>query len=296
MKKLLYIFMLAPVFMACLRLDSQLFNPDTDIKEYLFDRYTGEREIDIGEEYDIPDSLIHVFRLVSDPGGDAVNIYAVYLGRIADISRDTVMLYCHGNTGHLDYYWTRIKLLANAGGKNRYGVMAMDYRGFGRSEGKPTEEGMYEDVDACMRWLKQNGLTDDRLVIYGFSLGSAPATELTANRRTMQPSKLMLESCFASDEVMTQDASGLSLPGSYFSSLKIDNAEEIKKVEEPFFWIHGTDDDFLNIETHGEVVYKNYRGVYSEAHRIEGAKHTDVPSVMGYPEYTQAVDRFIERQ
>lgn len=296
MKKLFNIALLCTVCLSCIRLDSMLYNPESSIEAYSFDTYTGEVEIEVGEEYKIADSLIHSFPLVSDPAGDNLEIYALYVGRIADISTDTVILYCHGNRSHMDYYWPRMKLLANAGGKNRYGVMAMDYRGFGLSEGEPTEEGLYEDVDACMRWLKQMGLSDDRLIIYGFSMGSAAATELCANKRTLQPSKLMLESCFASDEVMAQDASGLSLPGSYFSNLEIDNAEEIRKVEEPFFWIHGVEDDFLSIKTHGEVVYKNYQGRYSEAHRIEGAGHADVPAVMGYPEYLEAVHQFIQRQ
>jgi dipeptidyl aminopeptidase/acylaminoacyl peptidase len=111
----------------------------------------------------------------------------------------------------------------------------------------------------------------------------------------LQPSKLMLEAPFASDEVMLQDASGLSLPGSYISNLEINNADEIAKVDEPFFWIHGVDDDYLSIETHGEVVFKNYQGIYSEAHRIEGANHGDVPFIMGFEEYIDAVTQFVER-
>jgi hypothetical protein len=138
-------------------------------------------------------------------------------------------------------------------------------------------------------------LTSDRLVIYGFSMGSAPATELTANVRTLQPSKLILEAPFASDDVMLEDASGLSLPGSFVSDLEINNADEIKKVEEPFFWIHGVIDDYVQIATHGETVYKNYDGIYSEAHRIEGANHGDVPYIMGYEEYIDAIEKFLVR-
>ncbi|MEZ4721899.1 MAG: alpha/beta hydrolase [Flavobacteriales bacterium] len=294
MKQLAYISILI-LTSSCLRLDSFLYNPDTSIESYQLDAFEGEQEIEIGDEYSIPDSLIHLLTLQSDPAGDNKKIYIVYVGSISRIATDTVILYCHGNAGHLDYYWSRVKLLANAGSKNRFGVLAMDYRGYGLSEGPPSEEGLYEDVDACMKWLTQMGLTSDRLVIYGFSMGTAPATELTANARTLQPSKLMLESPFASDEVMVEDASGLSLPGEYFSSLQINNGDEIQKVEEPFFWIHGVADDYLSIKTHGEVVYSNYHGSYSEAHRIEGAGHSDVPYVMGYPEYTDAVFQFIIR-
>lgn len=278
---------------SCLRLDPFLYNPSTDIDGYYLDDFDGETEIQLDASYDLPDSTTHVFTLTSDLDGDLAEIYAIYLGDIARIAQDTVILYLHGNAGHLDYYWPRIKLLGNVGGKNRFGVLAIDYRGYGLSEGTPTEEGLYVDTDAAMKWLKDNGLTDDRLVVYGFSLGSAPATELTANARTLQPSKLMLEAPFASDEVMAQDASGLSIPGSFLSNLQIDNGDEIRKVEEPFFWIHGTADSYLNMETHGEVVYGNYDGIYSEAHRVEGAEHSDVPAVMGYPEYTKAVEEFL---
>jgi pimeloyl-ACP methyl ester carboxylesterase len=277
-----------------MRLDALLFNPDTSIEAYLLDDFEGETEIQLDETYDLPDSNTHLFTLKSDLDGDLANIWAVYLGDIDRISTDTVILYLHGNAGHLDFYWPRIKLLGNVGKKNRFGVLAIDYRGYGLSEGTPTEAGLYADADAAMKWLKSNGLSNDRLVVYGFSLGSAPATEITANARSMQPSKLMLEAPFASDEVMAQDASGLSLPGSFFSNLEIDNAEEIKKIEEPFFWIHGVDDSFLSYVTHGEVIFKNYEGVYSIAHPVEGGEHGDVPAIMGYPEYMSAVLDFLE--
>lgn len=285
----------ALVMSSCLRLDSLLYNPITTIDGYYWDEFEGANDIDVEGDYEIADSNIHLMTLQSDPTGDNKEIYAVYVGEIDQIRTDTIILYCHGNFGHMDFYWPRIKLLANAGGKHRYGVMAMDYRGFGLSEGPSSEEGMYADVDACMKWLEENGLTSDRFVIYGFSLGSAPATELTANPRTLQPSKLMLEACFASDETFTEDATGLSLPGAFVSSLEINNGDEIRKVEEPLFWIHGTIDDFIQIKTHGETVFANHNGAYKEAHRIEGGNHGDVPFIMGYEAYIDAVNQFITR-
>jgi fermentation-respiration switch protein FrsA (DUF1100 family) len=283
------------VFSSCIRIDSLLYSPDTSIESYQLDAFEGRQEIDLPSAYTIPDSLIEVFTLESDIDGDKADIYAVYVGNQSLIATDTVILYLHGNAGHLDFYWNRIKLLANTGAKNRFGVLAIDYRGYGLSGGTPSEEGLYADTDAAMKWLKEKGLTSDRLVIYGFSMGSAPATELTANPRTLQPSKLMLEAPFASDDVMLQDASGLSLPGSYVSNLEINNADEIAKVDEPFFWIHGKTDDYLSIETHGEVVFKNYKGIYGDANRIEGANHGDVPFIMGFEEYIDAVTQFVER-
>ena len=195
----------------------------------------------------------------------------------------------------MDFYWQRAKLLAHTNGKNTYGVMMMDYRGYGLSEGKPTEKGMYADVDACMKWLKERGLSSDRLIIYGFSLGSASACELSANVRTLRPSKLILEAPFGSSAIMVQDASQLNMPAEYFTDLKIDNAEEIKKVNQPFLWIHGTKDNFLNYKTHGEVVYKNYQGSYQTKYLVEGADHGEVPEKMGFDTYLKTLGEFIRK-
>src|SRR5690606_19806740 len=113
----------------CLKLDDFLYSPDTSIESYMLDEFAGTTEISNEVAFDLPDSLVHVFTIPSDNDGDIASIYAIYAGKISDIASDTVVLYLHGNSGHLDYYWPRIKLLANAGGKLRYGVMAIDYRG-----------------------------------------------------------------------------------------------------------------------------------------------------------------------
>lgn len=280
---------------ACLRLDSQLFNNDGSIEKYYLDAYTGEVDFILDESYTIPDSLVHLFTLESDNNGDVATIYALYIGRMEEIATDTVILYCHGNRDHMDFYWQRAKLMANTGGKNRFGVMMFDYRGYGLSEGTPSEENLYADANAALEWLKSYGLTGERLVMYGYSLGSAPATELTAFPRALVPSKLVLESPFASSETMVQDGTKLSLPASFFTNAKIDNADKIEEVEQPFLWLHGTEDDFLALETHGETVFKNYKGLYSEAHRVDGAGHNDVPLVVGFENYLSTLEHFLEK-
>ncbi len=281
---------------SCARLDDNLFNPNENkITEYKLSNYQGEVDFKLPDAYKTPDNLVTLFTLNSQAAGEtsAAKIYAVYIGDIARIATDTVIMYCHGNKDHMDFYWPRAQLLANAGGKNRYGVLMIDYRGYGLSEGEPSEKALYTDVDAALQWLKSKGLSNSRLIMYGFSMGTAPATKLTAEPRSMTPAKLMLEAPFASASAMVQDATALALPGQFVTDLQINNAEEIKKVQQPFFWIHGTDDDFLAMETQGEVVYRNYRGVYKEAHRITGANHSDIPNTMGFDNYLKAVVDFI---
>jgi predicted esterase len=146
-----------------------------------------------------------------------------------------------------------------------------------------------------MQWLKDHGLTSDRTILYGYSLGSAPATTLAADPQALAASKLLLEAPFASAEVMVQDAALAALPASYFTDIRVDNAEKIQYVDQPFCWIHGISDDFLKIDTHGEVVYGHYHGAYQEAHRIPEAVHNNVPAVMGYEEYLRVVGEFVGR-
>lgn len=284
----------------CLRLDDNLFNANANkIEKYELNNYKGEVDFTLDAAYTIPTNLVNLFTLTSKGIDETTGtkIYAVYIGDTARISSDTVIMYCHGNKDHMDFYWPRAQLLANTIGKNRYGVLMLDYRGYGLSEGKPSESGLAVDVDAGLQWLKTKGLSGERLIMYGFSMGSIPATKLSAEPRSLKPSKLILEAPIASAEAVVQDASALALPGSFFTDLKTNNAELIKNVKQPFMWIHGTEDDFLNVRTQGEVIYKNYGGSPNtkEAHLIPGAGHSNVPLYFTFPKYLQAVGSFIRK-
>jgi pimeloyl-ACP methyl ester carboxylesterase len=294
MKTKTLIILTAVVLSSCLKLDNNFYNKKA-ISSYQLDAYTGDQDFVLDQSYTIPASNLNLFTLPSQMKSEKspVNIYALYIGDISRIATDTVILYCHGNKWHMDFYWQRAKLLAHVNGKNHYGVMMMDYRGYGASEGEPSEEGMYTDVDACMAWLKSKGLNSERLIIYGFSMGTASATELSSKPRTLTPSKLILEAPFASAAVMVQDAARLNMPGAYVTDLKIDNAEEIKHVKQPFLWIHGLNDTFLNYQTHGEVVYKNYGGTAGSNSLVQGADHGEVPAKMGFDAYKKLIGDFV---
>lgn len=295
MKPIIACSLFCSLFVSCMKLDNNLFNNDNDIKEYKLDNYTGEQDFVLDNSYALAADKIHLLDISSQTPKEnsPTNIKALYLGDINRIASDTVILYCHGNKWHMDFYWQRAKLLAHVNGKNTYGVLMMDYRGYGLSSGKPTEDGMYADVDACIKWLKDHGLDGNRLMVYGFSLGSAPSCELTAKPRTLSPAKLILEAPFGSSAIMVQDASQLNMPAEYFTDIKIDNAEEIKKVNQSFLWLHGTGDNFLNYKTHGQVVYNNYQGTYKTYYLVSGADHGEVPKKMGFELYLKTIGDFI---
>lgn len=281
------------IILSCQKIDSFMFENITT-NEYLLDDYKGTRELYLDSSYNLTKDQIHQLEFESNGS----TIYGIYIGDISTINQDTVIVYCHGNFGNIDYYWSRQKLLANLGYKNRFGVLMIDYKGYGMSEGTPTEAGLVEDINAGIIWLKEEGLSNERLIIYGFSMGSYPATFLSArNQGALVPSKLILEAPFASTEVMVNDASKLSMKNNYFTSTDFEVADLIKEVNQPFLWMHGTDDDYLAIKTHGEIVYKNYGG--SEANktalRVDGANHSDLPLYYGFTKYSESLINFITK-
>lgn len=297
MRYFIILFTIFTLFSSCKkRLDDFLFNNDNSISEYRLDAYEGRTTLEVGNEYKIEDSMIHVIEFPITSEGQQLKISAIYVGDINEIASDTVIMYCHGTADHNDFYWPRQKLYANLGSKHRFGVLMVDYPGYGISEGKPTEQNMYDAVNGGLKWLKSKGLTNDRLIMFGFSLGSAPVCEVAGNTANfeMAPAKIILEAPFASAEKMIQDATLLAFPGSYYVNVKIDNAEEIKKVTVPLLWIHGEADNFLAIDKHGEIVYNNYNGPSKTAVRVPGGDHEDTPFILGYTNYLNSLLTFIE--
>ena len=87
----------------------------------------------------------------------------------------------------------------------------------------------------------------------------------------------------------------LDFSPSFFTSLVFNHVEKIKSVSQTLMWIHGVDDgDYLSI-TNEEAIYERHGGTYKEAHRISGANHSDVPTIMGYQDYSEKVLRFITK-
>ena len=286
-----YIVFLIIVFglTGCIKLNDIAFYNET-ITDYLLDDYNTDLDFKLDSTYNVQN--IHEFSVNSN----GFDIAAIYIGELSDIDTDTIILYCHGQTRHMDHYWQRAKLLANCGGKERYGVLMFDYRGYGKSEGTPTEQGMYEDVRAAYQWLLNEGASSQRIIIYGFSLGSAPATDLAAYGMSNEfPVKLILESPFASTDFIAQESTLIEVSASYITDLEFDNAEKIKLVDQPLMWMHGIEDDYVAI-TNGEAIISNYSGVDSTYVRVEGANHGQdgVPQTMGYQNYLNAVQEFIE--
>ena len=292
MKKVFCI-VLALMLLACEKqtVDALAF-PSVSLDNYEFENY-DDPEIEVPAQY--TDNLEqHLVPLSSfnSVSGETHNIYGLYLGDTTTIDQDTVIYFLHGQARHMDFYWTRAALWANLGGKHNFGVFMIDYRGYGMSEGTSSELGLSEDANAGIDWLIEKGLTEDRCIYYGFSLGAIPLIERTANRTDFSPLKLICESPLASVEYLTQSSTVINADADFVTELEFENAEMIKKVNVPYLWIHGENDNYISIDN-GEIIYNNYQGAFKQSIRVPLADHADVPVILGFENYLNGILQFI---
>ena len=157
------------------------------------------------------------------------------------------VLFCHGNAGNMSHRVSDIHILHELG----YGVLIFDYRGYGRSTGNPSEDGLYADAEAAWRYLTETrGERPDRIVLFGRSLGGAVAIELA---RRHNPAALVVESTFTSLVDVGRHHYPL-LPVSLIATHRFDSLSKIAGVACPKLFLHGTDDALIPIDF-GRALY-----------------------------------------
>jgi len=151
-----------------------------------------------------------------------------------------VMLCLHGNGGNLSHRTDKMRLFHDAGASQLW----LDWRGYGESGGSPDEPGLYRDALAGWAWLNAVKLVPAaRLVLYGESLGGAPAIELATR---VAAAGLIVDSAFTS----VKDMSRLILPWFpvRFLSFRFDNLTRLPRVTIPTLFLHSPQDDIIPYE------------------------------------------------
>jgi fermentation-respiration switch protein FrsA (DUF1100 family) len=190
-------------------------------------------------------------------------------------------LFLHGNAGNVTHRIDHARAIAQAGSSS----LILDYRGYGKSQGRPGERGLSLDADAAYDKLVKLGSRPDRIVIHGESLGTAVAVEIAARRPC---AGLILESPFAS---LSEMAGGvLPILGPLLAH-GFNTAKQIRKVRVPLLIIHGDADEV--------VPFSQGLAVFAAANepkrfwRIAGAGHNDLLEVAGKT-YVQSLRSFYE--
>lgn len=267
--------------------------PAEKVDNYQFEAFDSG-EIDVPSQYHLTsaDRTLIEFNSTDQETGEVFKLYGVYIGNMSTIATDTVILYLHGQSKHMDHYWSRAALLAHVGGSLNYGVFMIDYRGYGMSEGTSTEQGLYEDGDAAIDWLISQGVTQEKTIYYGFSLGAIPSIDRAAYRTDFKPNKLIIESPLASVQNLVDNSTLMNVNADFVTDLGFENSEKIKEVTCPLLWMHGREDDYIDIQN-GELIYANYTGSEKVAYRVDDCGHSEVPVKMGYDTYVANLLSFI---
>lgn len=145
-----------------------------------------------------------------------------------------VIAYFHGNGGNVAYRTDRVRRFAQEG----YGVLLVEYRGYGGNPGAPSEAGLFADAAAGLDFLRRDGITAGRIVLYGESLGTAVAVYAAAQ---LPVGAIVLESPFTSIAALAQYHYPF-VPAALLVADRFDSLSRIATVKSPLLILQGGDD------------------------------------------------------
>jgi fermentation-respiration switch protein FrsA (DUF1100 family) len=222
------------------------------------------------------DSLRLPYRTVSIPTEDSVRLGAWIVPAGGRDSTGMWVLLCHGQTGNIATT-TRPEYYADARSTG-VNILAFDWRGFGTSTGHPSEEGLYRDATAAYRYLRDSlRVPQERIIIFGHSLGTAPAIELATR---VPAAALIVEG--APTSVRDRGAELYPwLPVKYVARVNFNSLSRIDDVRMPILFMHATEDERIPLR-HGRRLYEaatapkhfvELRGAHHDAFKRDSANY-----------------------
>jgi len=176
--------------------------------------------------------------------GDGARLHAWFVP--APTARGT-LLFSHGNAGNIAHRLDSISLFHSLG----LNVLIFDYRGYGESEGKPSEKGTYLDVQAAWDYLlEERRVPPEEIIIFGRSLGAAVAAELAGQHPS---AGVILESAFTSVPDMAASLYPW-LPVRLLSRYRYNNLDKVERITSPLLVVHSREDDIIPY-AHGEQLF-----------------------------------------
>jgi fermentation-respiration switch protein FrsA (DUF1100 family) len=186
------------------------------------------------------------------------------------------LLICHGNAGNLSQFdrpahYAALRQL----GLN---LFAFDYRGYGESGGTPSEHGLYRDADGAYRYLREErGVSAERIIVFGHSLGSAVAIDL-ASRTPV--AGLIVEGGLISVLQRGQELYPF-IPVRWIARTKFSSIDKIPKVTTPKLFLHAVADEVIPL-SHGRRLFQaatdpktlvELAGTHSDAFAVDSAQY-----------------------
>ncbi len=219
---------------------------------------------------------------------DGLNLHGWFVpGKKSSPDEDLhTLLWFHGNAGNINHRLGNIKMLYERVPVN---VFIIDYRQYGRSEGKISEKGTYIDAGAALAHLhSRKEINQEKIIFFGRSLGSAVAVELALKEKCRA---LILETPFTSILEMGKKLYPF-LPVSLLLKTKYDSLSKIRNIKVPILIMHGDKDDLVPFE-HGKRLY-DIANEPKEFYTIPGAGHNDT-HIVGGDEYFDVIRNFVKK-
>ena len=180
-----------------------------------------------------------------------------------------VTLYLHGNAGNITHRFLPIREITAAGSS----VLMLDYRGYGKSEGSPSEHGLYADADAAYLYLLDHGYSARHIVLQGESLGTAVAVDLASRKEC---GGVVLEAAFTSG----RDVANTVLPVIGLLLFRgFDSKSKIANVRAPLLFFHGDRDEIIPLKLGRSLFEVAPEPKYFI--EISGAGHNDLVETAG---------------
>jgi uncharacterized protein len=185
------------------------------------------------------------------------------------------LLFMHGNAGNVSHRLHSLRLLHDL----RLDVLIFDYRGYGRSEGRPTERGTYLDARAAWDTLVARGVAPERVVLFGRSLGGAIAAALATE---VTPVGLVVESTFTSVPALGARIYRW-LPVRTLARIHYDTAARLERYHGPVLIVHSDADEVVPY-AHGRELYERAHepkrlltigGAHADGYMTSGARYRD---------------------
>ena len=172
-----------------------------------------------------------------------------------DLKKKKTLLFFHGNAGNLTNRIYKLNLIKNLD----INFLIVAYRGFSGNEGKPTEEGLYQDARDTISWLNEQEIEDKQIVIYGESLGTGVSAEVAQNKKF---AGIILESPFTS-MVEAGKHYYFYLPVSLLLKDRYETIKKLKNIKIPILVMHGERDRIVPFHMGLEVFSEANEPKYS---------------------------------
>ena len=278
---------------SCVRLDNMMFSSATYFDGSYLD-YINQKYPDLDYNYWIEDTIdlkkVEEFSYIDKNNN---KIFALYFKQFEDSLTDTLILYFHGNYFNLLHYIPNIKLLYRLG----YDIIAIDYSGYGKSQGEPTEENLIANIEGIVDYIIDS-LNYKKVAIYGYSLGGFCSVVAEYYLETKNDSLyfcLIQEAPFSSVEDLGYTMSRYSFPTYYITNLDLSTKDYIKNIKSKILFIHGKDDNFVSWENSRYLYSVAENSILKDTLFIDRADHTSIPTILGYDNYINIVKGFLFR-